>query len=117
MEGQKAELRNEQIKNYKLVMLKSGEDIICDLKEMVLEGQVIGYYFYHPFTINTRESDKNNGMLEVRLLPWVPFSQTHQIPVVVDWVVTIVDPVEELAKMYEKEVETYERRIETDSSN
>jgi len=35
----------------KLVMLKSGEDIIADVKEIKSNEDVIGYYFYHPLIV------------------------------------------------------------------
>ena len=35
----------------KLVMLKSGEDIIADVKEIKSEEDVIGYFFHDPLVI------------------------------------------------------------------
>ena len=34
--------------SVKLVMLKSGEDIIADVKELKSEQEVVGYYFQIP---------------------------------------------------------------------
>ena len=35
----------------KLVMLKSGEDIIADVKEIKSEEDVIGYFFHDPLIV------------------------------------------------------------------
>ena len=35
----------------KLVMLKSGEDIIADVKEIKSEQDVIGYFFHDPLIV------------------------------------------------------------------
>jgi len=34
--------------SVKLVMLKSGEDIIADVKELKTEEGIVGYYFHDP---------------------------------------------------------------------
>ena len=35
----------------KLVMLKSGEDIIADVKEIKSEQDVVGYFFHDPLIV------------------------------------------------------------------
>ena len=37
--------------SIKLVMLKSGEDLIADVQEIKSKDDVIGYYFNNPFII------------------------------------------------------------------
>ena len=37
--------------SIKLVMLKSGEDIIADVKEIKSNDDVVGYYFNNPLII------------------------------------------------------------------
>ena len=37
----------------KLVMLKSGEDIIADVKEIKSEQDVVGYFFHDPLVVKT----------------------------------------------------------------
>ena len=41
---------------------------------------------------------------EVSLFPWMPLSAEDTIPIVADWVVTIVEPVEKLVQMYTEDV-------------
>ena len=43
----------------KLVMLKSGEDIIADVKEIKSDEQdVIGYYFHDPLIVKMYEPEE-----------------------------------------------------------
>ena len=39
----------------KLLLLKSGEDLIADVKEMVVEEKVIGYFLHKPCVIKMRD--------------------------------------------------------------
>jgi Uma2 family endonuclease len=43
--------------------------------------------------------------VNVVLSPWIIFTADENIPVNPDWVVTIVDPIEGLRKMYEEKVQ------------
>tara|TARA_B100001109_G_C18794413_1_gene441732 strand:+ start:588 stop:1007 length:420 start_codon:yes stop_codon:yes gene_type:complete len=101
----------------KLVVLKSGEDVIADVREMLVGGEdtpkekqkVIGYYFIKPcgVTLNNKAIDVNesaDGSYELKLFPWCPLAKNDAIPMNTDWVVTIVDPVDKLKEMYETEV-------------
>ena len=100
----------------KLVMLKSGEDIIADVKEIKSNEDVIGYYFDHPLIIKMYQpkeptlitedgSDKEYASkFHVRFFPWIPLSQDKKIPCSADWVITIVEPLEKLTKQYEENV-------------
>ena len=97
----------------KLVMLKSGEDIITDLKEIKSDEEVIGYYFNDPFILKSYQQEKPTLLTEdgtnkgyrsrfnVKFYPWIPLSLDRQVPCSADWVVTIVNPVEQLKKQYE----------------
>ena len=103
--------------SIKLVVLKSGEDVIADVREMLVGGEdtpkekqkVIGYYFIKPcgVTLNNKAIDVNesaDGSYELKLFPWCPLAKNDAIPMNTDWVVTIVDPVDKLKEMYETEV-------------
>jgi hypothetical protein len=110
----------------KLLVLKSGEDVIADVHEMVIpekengEGEenkkkVIGYYLRHPcrvklFGDKVEGTGKSQSPFKIHLTPWSPLSKDEVIPMVVDWVVTITEPVDQLKEMYEKGIENYENR-------
>ena len=95
----------------KLVLLKSGEDIIADVTEMVVgeeeERRVVGYFLEKPCIVKLREGgespDKKAGY-KISMFPWMPLSEDSKIPVPADWLVTMVEPKEQLRKMYLEEV-------------
>lgn len=101
----------------KLLLLKSGEDIISDVTEMVFgEGEnirVIGYYLNKPCVAKLKNPianvDKNLGeecssVFQLSLYPWIPLTDDEVIPLSMDWVVTMVTPNEHLKKMYNDKV-------------
>lgn len=94
----------------KLVMLKSGEDIIADVEELVIENKVVGYRFGYPYKalLYGQENTNEKTPFKIRIIPWSPFSKDQKIPVVSDWVITITEPIPELENMYK---ETVERNI------
>ena len=96
--------------SIKLLQLKSGEDVIADVEEMFIgedsEKRIIGYYLNKACVVKLRNPNvrENKKGYEVSLFPWMPLSAEDTIPVVADWVVTIVEPVEKLVQMYTEDV-------------
>ena len=95
----------------KLLLLKSGEDIITDVTEMVVgeenERKVIGYFLDKPCIIKLREGEENpdqKSAYKISMFPWMPLSEDSTIPVPADWVVTMVEPKDQLKKMYLEDV-------------
>ena len=98
----------------RLLLLKSGEDIISDVSEMVIgeEGEeedfrrVVGYYLDSPCAVkiinqsfSSLTEDKKPGV-EVSLHPWIPLTSDKKVPIPADWVITMVEPVSSLKEMY-----------------
>ena len=102
--------------SVKLVMLKSGEDIITDVKELKSEEGIVGYYFHNhlvvkmynpeePTVLNEDASRKQYASkISVQFYPWIPLSEESRIPCSADWVVTIVEPVKNVKKLYQERV-------------
>lgn len=99
--------------SIKLVLLKSGENIITDVKELVSDEKVCGYLSNKPYLVSTRkerilienddtDSVKNSSEIQISLSPWIILSKDTQIPINMEYVVTIVEPVESLKEMYER---------------
>ena len=96
----------------KLAILKSGEDIIADIKEMVVgegdDARVVGYVLTKPVgvSLNRKEItiDDEKETVQIRLFPWCPLTKNEKIPITADWVVTIVVPIDKITQMYTKEV-------------
>ena len=91
----------------KLAILKSGEDIVADIKEMVVgegdDARVVGYFLTKPCVVKLQAKETNNDV-SVRMHPWMPFAREKMIPLSTDWVVTMVTPVESIQEMYQKQV-------------
>ena len=112
----------------KLLLLKSGEDIISDIQEMNVgedeERRVIGYFLSKPCIIKirdsqvlTEETEKNQkSAFQVSLYPWMPLSADKTIPIPADWVVTIVEPKDKLKEMYIDDVLKYGQESDQNSS-
>ena len=88
----------------KLILLKSGEDIIADVSEMVVDEKVIGYFFDTPCSVNLLTSDPQSSKFKLNMKPWMPLSKDTRVPVVSDWVITITEPIDQVKEMYQREV-------------
>ena len=96
----------------KLAILKSGEDIVADIKEMVVgegdEARVVGYVLTKPCGVSLNSKaikiDDEKDTYQLKLFPWCPLTKNEKIPITADWVVTIVDPIDKITQMYTKEV-------------
>ena len=99
----------------KLVMLKSGEDIIADVKEIKSVEQedhriltfmtlliVKMYEPEEPTVLNEEGSlqDQYSSKINiVQFYPWIPLSsEESRVPCSADWVITIVEPIEKFKK-------------------
>ena len=91
----------------KVLVLKSGEDVIAGVSEMMSPtDQVMGYFLDHPCVIKLQAKGdaKTDSEVSVRMHPWMPIAREKMIPVSADWVVTMVTPVEKILEMYQKQV-------------
>ena len=112
----------------KLLLLKSGEDMIADVKEMTYgeddQKRVVGYYLNRPCIVKMRDPNvvsepgtaKKAGF-EVSLFPWIPLSSEETIPVPSDWLVTMVTPVAKLKEMYIEDIVNYGKDDQSDSAD
>ena len=99
--------------SVKLAVLKSGEQVIADAKELVSkdEEKVRGYLFTRPHKVLTAqpmlltEEAKDDNSLEVTLSPWIILSADTEVVVPTDWVVTIVEPLASVVKMYQEKTD------------
>ena len=101
----------------KLVMLKSGEDIVADVKEIKsAEQEVIGYFFHDPLIVKMYEpeeptvlsegtTNKYSSKISILFYPWIPLSAENRVPCSADWVITMVEPIENLKKLYQEKLD------------
>ena len=96
----------------KLAVLKSGEEVITDVKEMHAgEGEntkVVGYFFRKPCIVRMKniEVPDNNPKVtfDISLQPWVPLGKGPIFPIALDWIVTFVDPIDKLKDTYQEQI-------------
>ena len=114
----------------KLMLLKSGEDIIADVSEMTVgedeERRVVGYFLNKPCVVKMRypellteqsEGPRKQAGYEVSLFPWMPLAVEETIPIVADWIITMVDPVIKLKEMYTTDIVNYKKDGTTRKDN
>ena len=112
----------------KLLILKSGEEIISDINEMAVgeedDQKVIGYFLRRPCLVKMKnpgvidqEKNKTKAGFEVSLIPWIALSKEEVIPIPSDWLVTMVNPVEQLKTMYIEDVLSYGQDDQGDSAD
>ena len=91
----------------KILLLKSGQDVIADVKEMVSpDKKVIGYFLSKPCVVKLLPKTTNGNKKEtsISMYPWMPLAKEKQIPLPTDWVVTMVTPIEKVETMYKEDV-------------
>ena len=101
----------------KILLLKSGEDVVADVKEMVSpDDKVIGYFLTKPCVIKLipKTEEKETS---ISMYPWMPLAKEKDIPLPTDWVVTMVTPIEKVETMYKEDVLNGKTTDQTDSSN
>jgi hypothetical protein len=110
----------------KLSVLKSGERLIADIKEAIVDDKPVTYIFENPCLVSIEnrqykisDSDEENveTKIGISLYPWPTFSKDKVIPVPLDWVVTVVEPTDDLKQMYERDVLTHGRKEIEDLSS
>ena len=111
----------------KVLVLKSGEDVLADVQEMMSSNnELMGYFLTKPVVIKlqttgtpTQEelapTSQKGSELSVTMFPWMPIARERSIPLSTDWVVTMVTPIEKIQAMYEKDV--LNNGKETDSTD
>ena len=96
--------------SIKLTLLKSGETLISEMKELVAEKeqQAHAYLLENPHIVQTREKtflseeEKKTGDfgIDVTLIPWIILSADKKIIIPVDIVTTIVEPINSVKQMF-----------------
>ena len=104
--------------SIKLTLLKSGQQLISEMKELVPEDQeqVHAYLLDNPHTVEINEKqfiteeEKKDGDfgINVTLLPWMILSQDTQMIIPVDSVLTVVEPLESVTELYLDKLKSFE---------
>jgi hypothetical protein len=104
----------------KLAVIKTGEQIISRVEEMIHEDKVVGYFMIKPCIVTTSDPvvdpETKKASFDINLSPWIPLGKGIRFPVPLEWIVTFIDPVDELRNLYtidilKEVVETEEQSI------
>ena len=102
----------------KLALMKTGEYVISSVKEILnAEGRVCGYMLKYPHLVQwtnsavvlveqstEKEVENSEKEIEVTLSPWIMLSKDSSIPVSLDSVTAIVNPLQTLQDLYEQKL-------------
>ena len=109
--------------SIKLTLLKSGETLISEMKELVAEEsqQAHAYLLENPHIVETRdksfltEDEKKTGNfgIDVILIPWIMLSADKKVIIPVDVVTTIVEPIASVKQMFIDKNEAFSIKDET----
>ena len=94
-----------------LALLKSGEEVIADIKEIRQEktDELISYLFKDPYCVKIKKSEvlvenEARPKHELAYYKWMSLSEDNDIIVSRDWVVCITNPLDSVKKNYEEKM-------------
>ena len=97
--------------SIQLALLKSGEEVIADIKEIRQEetGVLVSYLFKDPYCVKIKTTqvlveDETRPKHELAYYKWMSLSKDDDIIVNRDWVVCISEPLDTVKKNYEAKV-------------
>ena len=96
--------------SIKIALLKSGEQVITDVKELMSDDKPVGYLFKDPEKITLSkpflvQEDVVDNSVEVSLTGWILLTTDREMVVPSEWVVTLVEPIDSVVKMYEEKID------------
>jgi len=98
--------------SVKLLLFRSGEQVLSDVKELVNGETIRAYVLNKPHKVQVNrsihfseeETVNDDRNLEITLTPWILLTEEDDIIITPDWVVTIVNPLDSIVKMYQEKV-------------
>ena len=103
--------------SVKLLLLKSGEQVLADTKELrrkddvPMVDKVYGYLLSKPHRVTANKplvltenvDDRRN--IEITLSPWILLTEDKVMTIPKEWVITIVNPIDSIVKMYQEKID------------
>ena len=89
----------------KIALLKTQQQVIADFKEIMSDEKPVAYLFKEPHVVDFNQfsfakEENNQTSIEVSLSPWILSSADKEIPVPINQVVALVEPIESIKTMY-----------------
>ena len=97
--------------SVQLALLKSGEEVVADIKEYRnSDDELVSYLFKDPYSIKIKTSQvliEGDGAPkhDVVYYRWMSLSKDSDIIVNKDWIVCITDPIDSIRKSYEERMD------------
>ena len=103
--------------SVKLLLLKSGEQILADAKELrrkddvPMVDKVYGYLLAQPHKVSANkplvltENVDEQRNVEITLAPWILLTEDKVVTIPKEWVITIVNPIDSIVKMYQEKID------------
>ena len=94
----------------KLAILQDKEQVIAEIKELGDDGKPVGYMLKSPHRVIInqpflKENLDDETKVQVTLTPWILMTEDKEIVIPGNHVVTIVEPIDSIKKMYSEKVE------------
>ena len=102
--------------SIKLLLLKSGEQVLADTKELrrkddvPMVDKVYGYLLAQPHKVSANkplvltENVDEQRNVEITLAPWILLTEDKVMTIPKEWVITIVNPIDSIVKMYQEKI-------------
>ena len=110
--------------SIQLTLLKSGEEVIADIKEIRQEGtdELISYLFKDPYYVKIKTTEvlveqETRPKHELAYYKWMTLSKDNEIIVNKDWVVCITNPIDSVKQNYEERMNGRRSNDSDGSSN
>ena len=106
--------------SVKLLLLKSGEEVITEAKEIVEPNtkEPMGYHLHKPFRLDIVSNDggivfNNERGYQVSWFPWAPLSKDKDFYLPAGHVLTAYDPLDSISEQYIQAIreENYEENF------
>jgi len=102
----------------KLTILKTGENLVADVKEGVVGDKTISYILEDPCAVINYMTDvvvdggdQGEKSVSVYMERWPRYSKEHVVAVSVDSVMTILEPKDEIKQLYLTNIGKYEHQV------
>ena len=110
--------------SIQLTLLKSGEEVIADIKEIRQEGtdELVSYLFKDPYYVKIKTTEvlveqETRPKHELAYYKWMTLSKDNEIIVNKDWVVCITNPIDSVKQNYEERINGRRSNDSDGSSN
>ena len=94
--------------DIKLAILQGKEQVIAEIKELVDDGNPVGYLFANPHCVYADKQylaeENEDRSVQITLSPWILLTADKEILVPKHQVITIVEPIDSVKEMYSEKV-------------